>query len=139
MMKIIENDILFGDKEHDFVVELIDTIKNALEKSPLDNETIYQLTDILTYQITTLLDGYVDCGTEENPTVPFLAYLEAIKEQINPNLAKYLVFLPNFPIKSPSTPPESWLSKLLQWQPPFLHFELPRKTLWHHGKPHATV
>lgn len=75
-MKIIENQELFDEKQEEFISELIGTIKRTLEGKGLDEQTVYDLTGALAFNVGALIDGSAVSGELDNPTVSYLAFRE---------------------------------------------------------------
>lgn len=75
-MKIDENQELFDEKQEEFTLELVQTIKRTLEHQGLDEQTVYELTSSLSFNIGALIDGSATSGELDNPTVSYLAFRE---------------------------------------------------------------
>jgi hypothetical protein len=75
-VKIHENQNLFDEKQEEFTLELVRTIKRTLELQGLDDQAVYDLTGSLSFNIAALIDGSATSGELNNPTVSYLAFRE---------------------------------------------------------------
>ena len=75
-VKIDNNQDLFVEKQEDFTLELIRTIRRALECKGLDEQAVYDLTSSISFNVTALIDGSATSGEQDNPTVSYLAFRE---------------------------------------------------------------
>jgi len=75
-VKIDCNQELFDEKQEAFASELIRTIKRTLENQGLDEQTVYDLTGSLSFNVAALIDGSATSGELTNPTVSYLAFRE---------------------------------------------------------------
>lgn len=75
-MDVISNQELFDERQEQFAKELVQTLKRTLEEHSLDEQTVYDLTDSLTFGVSALLDGSALSGDLDDPTVAYLAFRE---------------------------------------------------------------
>lgn len=75
-MKIVQDQTLFDEKQEKFATELVRIIKQTLTEQGLDEQTMYDLTSELSFNLAALLDGTAVNGAVSDPAIMSLAFRE---------------------------------------------------------------
>ncbi|MGI5307921.1 hypothetical protein [Rheinheimera sp. WS51] len=80
-MKIEINEEKYDELQDGLIDYLTKRIKSILEEKEVAEESIYDITGDLVFEIAAIIDSSAIMGTEEDPILPFLAFSKSESER----------------------------------------------------------